>query len=55
MIELHYINLLKQKQEEVDKLRTTLFEILQANYLSKEDKQLIINKFFKNDTEQKAD
>lgn len=52
MIELHYINLLKQKQEEVDKLRTTLFEILQANYLSKEDKQLIINKFFKNDKDE---
>jgi hypothetical protein len=51
MIEIHYINLLKQKQEEIDKLRTTLFEIIQSKYLSKEDKQLIINNFF-NDTEQ---
>lgn len=52
MIELHYINLLKQKQEEIDKLRTTLFEILQANVLSKDEKQIIINKFFTNDKEQ---
>jgi len=51
MIELHYINLLKQKQEEIDKLRTTLFEILQADYLSKDEKQLIVNKFFNNDKE----
>jgi len=51
MIELHYINLLKQKQEEIDKLRTTLFEILQADYLSKDEKQLIVNKFFTNDKE----
>jgi len=51
LIELHYINLLKQKQEEIDKLRTTLFEILQADYLSKDEKQLIVNKFFTNDKE----
>ena len=51
MIELHYINLLKQKQEEIDKLRTTLFEILQTDYLSKDEKQLIVNKFFTNDKE----
>ena len=51
MIELHYINLLKQKQEEIDKLRNTLFEILQADYLSKDEKQLIVNKFFTNDKE----
>ena len=49
MIEMHYINLLKQKQEEIDKLRTSLFEILQADFLSKQDKQLIIDKFFTND------
>lgn len=52
MIELHYINLLKQKQEEIEELRTTLFEILQANVLSKDEKQIIINKFFTNDKEQ---
>ena len=52
MIEMHYINLLKQKQEEVDKLRTSLFEILQADFLSKQDKQLIINKFFTNDKDE---
>jgi hypothetical protein len=52
MIELHYIDLLKRKQEEIDKLRTTLFEILKADFLSKKEKQLIINKFFENDTEQ---
>ena len=46
---MHYINLLKQKQEEVDKLRTSLFEVLQADFLSKKDKQLIIDKFFTND------
>lgn len=51
MIELHYINLLKQKQEEIDKLRTTLFEILQADFLSKEEKQLILNKFFNDNKE----
>lgn len=51
MIELHYIDLLKQKQEEIDKLRSALFEILQADFLSKKDKQLIINKFFKDDRE----
>ena len=51
MIELHYINLLKQKQEEIDKLRTTLFEILQADFLSKEEKQLIINNFFNDNKE----
>ena len=49
MIEMHYINLLKQKQEEIDKLRTSLFEVLQADFLSKQDKQLIIDKFFTND------
>lgn len=49
MIEMHYIKLLKQKQEEIDKLRTSLFEILQADFLSKQDKQLIIDKFFTND------
>lgn len=49
MIEMHYINLLKQKQEEIDKLRTSLFEMLQADFLSKQDKQLIIDKFFTND------
>ena len=49
MIEMHYINLLKQKQEEIDKLRTSLFEILQADFLSKQDKQLIVDKFFTND------
>ena len=52
MIEIHYINLLKQKQEEIDKLRSALFEILQADFLSKQDKQLIINNFFKDDKEQ---
>ncbi len=51
MIEIHYINLLKQKQEEIDKLRTTLFEILQANVLSKDKKQIIINKFFNDNKE----
>ena len=51
MIELHYINLLKQKQEEIDKLRTTLFEILQADFLSKEEKQLILNNFFNDNKE----
>ena len=51
MIEIHYINLLKQKQEEIDKLRTTLFEILQADFLSKEDKQLILNNFFNDNKE----
>lgn len=51
MIETHYINLLKQKQEEIDKLRTTLFEIIQADYLSKEDRQLIINNFFNDNKE----
>ncbi len=51
MIEIHYINLLKQKQEEIDKLRTTLFEILQADFLSKEEKQLIINNFFNDNKE----
>jgi len=51
MIEIHYINLLKQKQEEIDKLRTTLFEIIQADYLSKEDRQLIINNFFNDNKE----
>lgn len=51
MIELHYINLLKQKQEEIDKLRTALFEILQADFLSKEEKQLIINNFFNDNKE----
>ena len=55
MIELHYIELLKQKQEEIDKLRSVLFEILQADFLSKKDKQLIINKFFKDDKEQETD
>ena len=49
MIEFHYINLLKQKQEEIDKLRSALFEILQADFLTKQDKQLIINNFFKDD------
>lgn len=49
---MHYINLLKQKQEEIDKLRSALFEILQADFLSKQDKQLIINNFFKDDKEQ---
>jgi hypothetical protein len=52
MIEIHYINLLKQKQEEIDRLRSALFEILQADFLSKQDKQLIINNFFKDDKEQ---
>lgn len=52
MIELHYINLLKQKQEEIEELRSSLFEILQADALSKEHKQLLINKFFTNDNEQ---
>lgn len=51
MIEIHYINLLKQKQEEIDKLRTTLFEILQADFLSKEEKQLILNNFFNDNKE----
>jgi len=51
MIEIHYINLLKQKQEEIDKLRTVLFEILQADFLSKEDKQLILNNFFNDNKE----
>lgn len=49
---MHYINLLKQKQEEIDRLRSALFEILQADFLSKQDKQLIINNFFKDDKEQ---
>ena len=52
MIEIHYINLLKQKQEEIDKLRSALFEILQADFLSKQDKQLIINNFIKDDKDQ---
>lgn len=51
MIEIHYINLLKQKQEEIDKLRSALFEILQADFLSKEDKQLILNNFFNDNKE----
>lgn len=52
MIEFHYINLLKQKQEEIDKLRSALFEILQADFLTKQDKQLIINNFFTNDKDE---
>lgn len=52
MIELHYIKLLEQKQEEIEELRSTLFEILQANILSDNHKKLILNKFFKNDKEQ---
>jgi|TARA_Y100000015_G_scaffold35778_1_gene36640 hypothetical protein len=51
MIELHYIDLLKKKQEEIDKLRSTLFEILQADFLSKEDRQLILNNFFNDNKE----
>lgn len=51
MIELYYIDLLKKKQEEINKLRTTLFEILQADFLSKEDKQLILNNFFNDNKE----
>lgn len=51
MIELYYIDLLKKKQEEINKLRTTLFEILQADFLSKEEKQLILNNFFNDNKE----
>jgi len=52
MIELHYIKLLQKKQEEIDELRSILFMILKSNKISKEEKQLIINNFFKDDKEQ---
>jgi len=51
MIELHYIKLLEKKQEEIDELRSILFMLLKSDKINKEDKQLIINTFFKDDKE----
>lgn len=51
MIELHYIKLLEKKQQEVDQLRSILFDLLKRNFVSEEEKQLIINKFFNNGEE----
>ena len=51
MIEIHYIKLLEKKQKEIDELRSILFMLLKSNKINKEEKQLIINNFFRNDKE----
>jgi len=52
MIVQHYIELVQKQQKEIEQLRTTLFEVMMIDKLSKVKKQIIIDKFFTNDTEQ---